>query len=282
MECPNSKVLNEMTRTLTLVVVTIVKDDCGGFAKTLESICAQNQTLRHVVIDGSSNEKNRQLIASTSQDAGSDYTFQPASGIYSAMNCGLSKCQDDELLLFLNAGDCFANSESASQVVADSSNDAVDFLIYPCIFGESNGFIPSVEGATAKNVARGKALVCHQGVVATAGLIRQVGAFDETYSISADHKLLLNLLKMSDPYLSDTPLAVVSLGGISDTRCGALVRENSRARAETGLTFNSRIADQSYTFVRLARCKLKLLLRKTLKFFGLSGLIFQRLIHKKH
>jgi hypothetical protein len=65
-------------------------------------------------------------------------------------------------------------------------------------------------------------------------------------------------------------------------RCGALVRENSRARAETGLAFKSRIADQSYTFVRLIRCKIKLLLRKTLKLFGSSGLTFQRLIHRKH
>lgn len=271
-----------MTRTLTLVVVTIVKDDCDAFAQTLESISVQNQTLRHVVIDGSSNEKNRQLIASTSQDAGSDYTFQPANGIYSAMNCGLSKCQDDELLLFLNAGDCFAKADSAERVVNDSSIYGCDFLIYPCVFGEARGFIPSIEGATAETVARGKALVCHQGVVATAGLIRQVGAFDETYSISADHKLLLNLLKLSDPYLSTIPLAVVSLGGISDTRCGALVRENSRARAETGLAFKSLIADQSYTLVRLARCKLKLLLRKMLKLFGLSGLTFQRLIHRKN
>jgi hypothetical protein len=269
-----------MTQTLTLVVVTIVKDDCDAFAKTLESIRVQNQSLKHVVIDGSSNEENQKLIASSSGDAGSVYMFQSAKGIYSAMNRGLGECRDDELVLFLNAGDCFANSGSASQVVADSSNDGVDFLIYPCIFGESNGFIPSIQGATAKNVARGKALVCHQGVVAKAGLIRQAGAFDETYSISADHKLLLSLLQISKATLSSIPLAVVSLGGVSDTKCGALVRENSRARAETGMAFNSRIADKSYTFVRLTRCKAKLSLRKALKSVGLSGLIFQRLIHR--
>ena len=269
-----------MTRPLTLVVVTIVKDDCDAFAKTLESIRVQNQTIRHVVIDGSSSDENKEIIATSSGDAGSIYRFQSAKGIYSAMNHGLDECRDDELVLFLNAGDCFANSESASQVVADSSNDGVDFLIYPCIFGESNGFIPSVEGATAKNVARGKALVCHQGVVATAGLIRQAGAFDETYSISADHKLLLSLLQISKVTLSSIPLAVVSLGGVSDTNCGALVRENSRARAETGLAFESRVADKSYAFVRLTRCKAKLSLRKTLKLFGLSGLTFQRLIHR--
>ena len=270
-----------MTRASSLVVVTIVKDDCDAFANTLESIRVQKQTLRHVVIDGSSDEENRQWIASLARDAGSEYNFQPANGIYSAMNRGLRECQDDEMLLFLNAGDCFAQADSAALVVSDISKNGSAFLIYPCVFGDSHGFIPSIKGATAESVARGKALVCHQGVVAMVGLIRRAGAFDETYSISADHKLLLSLLKMSDPYLSDIPLAVVSLGGISDTRCGALVRENSRARAETGLAFKSRKADQSYTFVRLARCRIKLLLRKTLKFFGLSGLTFQRLIHKK-
>ena len=101
-----------MTRTLTLVVVTIVKDDCDAFAKTLKSIRIQNQSLKHFVIDGSSNEENQKLIASSSGDAGSVYMFQSAKGIYSAMNRGLGECQDDELVLFLNAGDCFANSKA--------------------------------------------------------------------------------------------------------------------------------------------------------------------------
>ena len=48
MGTPRSKVLNEMTQTLTLVVVTIVKDDCDAFAKTLKSIRIQNQSLKHV------------------------------------------------------------------------------------------------------------------------------------------------------------------------------------------------------------------------------------------
>ena len=88
-----------MTRTLTLVVVTIVKDDCDAFAKTLESIRVQNQTIRHVVIDGSSSDENKEIIATSSGDAGSIYRFQSAKGIYSAMNHGLDECRDDVVVL---------------------------------------------------------------------------------------------------------------------------------------------------------------------------------------
>ena len=270
----------EMNNTLRLVVVTIVKDDVESFNKTLESVRIQSLRPKHVVIDGSSAVGNRELISLTCREVGSTYVYQEAKGIYSAMNYGLSNCEDDDLVLFLNSGDCFADIDSVKQIDDDSFSSKNSFLIYPCVFGGRNGFVPPVRGATAKTVAMGKSSVCHQGVVASAGLMRRAGAFDESYAISADHKLLLQLLQLSQPLVGTTPLAVVALGGVSDTNCSKLIRENERARSETGMSSKSLVADKSFTLRRLLRCKLKLQLRTILRFLRIPETLPQRILHR--
>ena len=264
-----------------LVVVTIVKDDCEAFLKTLESVIQQTQDMRHIVIDGSTKKENQEMIAIYCGRKGSIYVYQQARGIYAAMNFGLSMCHGDEMVLFLNAGDCFAKSTSAKQIEKDLALSSSKFLIYPCVFGEGRGFTPSIKAASAKTVSRGEALICHQGVIVSAELIRLAGSFDETYAVSADHKLILRLLQLSQPLLLAVPIAVVSLGGISDTNCGALVRENSRARAETGLSFDSELMDKFYTVKRLIRCKAKLVIRKLLKSFKIPSDLSQRIVHRR-
>jgi hypothetical protein len=166
------------------------------------------------------------------------------------------------------------------QIEDDSSGSQSSFLIYPCVFGDKNGFVPPVRGATAKTVAMGKASVCHQGVVVSAGLMRRAGAFDESYAISADHKLLLQLLQLSEPLVGTTPLAIVALGGVSDTNCSKLIRENERARSETGMSNKSLVADKSFTLRRLFRCKLKLQLRTILRLLRIPETLPQRILHR--
>jgi hypothetical protein len=269
-----------MTSDRQLVVVTIVKDDVAAFSKTMESVKSQTHPIRHITIDGSANTVNVDQITDISLHAGSIYFHQSARGIYSAMNFGLNMCRDNELVLFLNSGDCFAETSSVQQISKDIESSDSDLLIYPCNFGETYFFSPSIEGASAKNVANGRALICHQGVVASVQLIRNLGSFDETYAVSADHKLLLQLLQTTSPQIKNIPIALVSLGGVSDTNCETLVRENARARAETGMMLQSQFRDNCYTLKRLFRCRTKLFLRRILRLFGISSELAQRIAHR--
>jgi hypothetical protein len=273
-------VLQKMISEFNLVVITIVKDDAVGFGMTLKSVEMQTQKTKHIVIDGSSVESNQDLISKMCAIAGSVYFHQHAQGIYPAMNFGLSKCDEHELVVFLNAGDCFFSPGSVKQIQTDRFVSGRPFFIYPCVFGRENTFMPSIQDVTARTVAMAKALVCHQGVVVSAGLMRSVGSFDETYKISADHKLLLQLLQISEPSVGTTPIAIVELGGISDQSCSKLVRENERARHETGMSSNFRIADKSLTIRRLIRCQVKLLLRRILKKLRIPYSLPQQIIHK--
>jgi len=261
-------------------VITIVKDDVAAFVKTLQSVANQVTPIKHLVIDGSSRPENQDLIRSASDANGSQHIYQEAKGIYAAMNFGLALCSDDEMVLYLNAGDSFAAVNTTQMIINDLNINGSEIYLYSCIFGQLDGFIPKIEGASAKSVARGEALICHQGVIASASLIRRAGSFDETYAISADHKLLLGMLQLSSPKIFTTPIALVSLGGISDQNCTRLAIENSRARKETGTSFDSRIADKSYTYYRIARCKSKLIIRKLEKYLGLPTNFAQKIFHR--
>jgi hypothetical protein len=266
---------------MNLAVVTIVKDDFPGFQKTVNSLSPQFSKIHHIVIDGSENERQKSLISSICLEIGSSYFQQSPRGIYAAMNLGLSKCEDTELVLFLNAGDFLANSNSISLVLADAESSGSELMIYPCIFGEDAGFIPKIGKVTAKATAKGKSAICHQGVVASAKLIRSAGCFDESYKISADHKLLLIMLQFTSPFVSNQPLSIVSLGGVSDLNCSTLARENARARNETAMSYSLNIADKFYTYRRIIRCRSKILLRRILKVLGIDEDLHQRMIHGK-
>jgi hypothetical protein len=269
-----------MNNNRELIVITIVKDDFAAFLKTLESVNSQSHFVKHITVDGSVDIEVQNQIAATAAQLGSTYCHQKAKGIYSAMNFGLSFCLENNMVLFLNAGDCFASVDVVSQMNNDLLSTTNEVILYPCVFGDGRGFIPSIEGATAESVANGKALICHQGFVASARLIRQAGTFDETYSVSADHKLILQLLQMTEPIIKRVPIAIVSLGGVSDTSCEILARENSRARAETGLSLETTFQDKWYTMRRIYRCRAKLTIRKILKSIGVPIDFAQRIVHR--
>ena len=263
-----------------LATITIVKDDTESFFKTLESVSMQTIRTNHLVIDGSSDKQNQELIRQAAESRGSHYLYQRAAGIYAAMNFALVNCHDDDMVVFLNSGDCFFNETTAQSINTDLQENTEEIFLYDCVFGAVNGFIPSIQDANAQTVARGKALVCHQGVVASVKLMKSVGMFDQSYSISADHKLLLGMLKISPPKIQKTTLAIIALGGVSDTKCSQLAIENSRARNETGLSLEPMIKDVLYTRYRIIRCKTKLLIRRITKFTGLPPNIAQKILHR--
>lgn len=268
-----------MSTPHSLVTITIVKDDIEAFISTLQSISYQTVQTKHLVVDGSSNLQNQMMVKELCEQHGSRYYFQKAAGIYSAMNFALEQCVDTNMVIFLNAGDSFFEATTAELIVTDIHDASKKLLLYNCVFGNADGFVPDIRNANAKTVAQGKAQVCHQGVVASVELIKSAGMFDTSYSISADHKLLLQMLKAVHPNIKNTTVAIISLGGISDLKCSKLAKENSRARRETELILQSKFKDFSYTYYRIVRCKAKLILRRISRFIGLHPDYAQRLLH---
>jgi putative colanic acid biosynthesis glycosyltransferase len=95
-----------------LSVVTVVLNDPVGLARTGESVLKQTLRPEWIIVDGGSTSSTIDILHRFGSFA--HWISGRDNGIYDAMNKGVRMCSG-EFVVFLNAGDCFSDSE----VVAD-------------------------------------------------------------------------------------------------------------------------------------------------------------------
>src|SRR3954454_18317001 len=96
---------------LLLSVITVVLNDAAGFERTARSVIAQRGVrLEWVVVDGGSTDGTITIIKSV-EGRITRWISEPDRGVYDAMNKGIAAASGD-YLLFMNAGDCFADETS--------------------------------------------------------------------------------------------------------------------------------------------------------------------------
>lgn len=123
--------------TPALSVITVVRNDAAGLARTLESISQQGRLpFEHIVIDGASTDETPAVLAALRPQI-DILVSEPDDGIYSAMNkgLGLASC---EWVLFLNAGDRFASADAVARILA-AMHDGVDVIYSDVLFDVPHG-----------------------------------------------------------------------------------------------------------------------------------------------
>ena len=104
-----------MSPVLSIVTVSFNAREVIG--KTLRSVTEQDwPAVEYIVIDGGSTDGTQEVIAPF-RDRISHYVSEPDGGIYFGMNKGLDAATGD-FVLFLNAGDVFADAGVLSDVAA--------------------------------------------------------------------------------------------------------------------------------------------------------------------
>ena len=94
---------------MKLSIITINFNNAEGLRKTMKSVVDQtNQEYEYIVIDGGSSDTSKEVIMQY-QEHISYWCSEKDTGIYNAMNKGLSKATG-EYLLFLNSGDYLHDS----------------------------------------------------------------------------------------------------------------------------------------------------------------------------
>lgn len=107
-------------------VITINLNNKEGLIKTIESVLSQTCIkFEFIVIDGNSNDGSTNVLRNYS-DKLTYWISEPDTGIYNAMNKGISKSRGD-YCLFLNSGDYFLSTDSLGTLIREAAE--VD-LIY--------------------------------------------------------------------------------------------------------------------------------------------------------
>lgn len=167
-------------------VITVVLNAVDTIEMTIKSVLNQGRdNVEYIVIDGGSTDGTVEIIKKFEKQI--DYWIsEPDSGIYNAMNKGISLAKGD-WIAFLNSGDKYY--ENAFATIDEYGKD-VDLIYGNWTRADSGNKGKILRPLPLDNLYK-KMIFCHQAIFARKALFNHIGGFNEEYTISADYDWLL-------------------------------------------------------------------------------------------
>lgn len=194
-------------------VITITYNAAPVLQRTLDSILEQDYpNIEHIIVDGKSTDNTLAMANQykTISDAkGNEHDIhiqsEPDKGLYDAMNKGLRLATGD-YIVFMNAGDTFAQADTISHVAAraeEGSDGPLPAVLYgdtDLVDNEGNLIghrrLTPPEKLTWRSFRHGM-LVCHQSFYARTDIARET-PYDFTYRYSADVDWCIRIMKEAE------------------------------------------------------------------------------------
>jgi glycosyltransferase involved in cell wall biosynthesis len=199
-----------------LSIVTINHNNADGLSKTIASLQKQSSdNFEWVFIDGNSTD-NSFLIAKAFQRQNDVVISESDSGIYNAMNKGITKASG-EMIIFLNSGDVFSGSDAIDRIYRHWTS-----RLHLLLFGFE----------VRCKVRMPKALwwrfwsmpTSHQALIYSRNLLQQFH-FDEKYRFAADFEHFLRICRNSLSYKRIQELLVINEVYGSDANLSKVLTE---------------------------------------------------------
>lgn len=215
-----------------LSIITVSYKDLAGLEATIESVKAQSAVamqntqsrVQHIVVMSGYPEEIRESVMASHSAPWVSYIVDRDTGLYNAMNAGLSAATGTHAL-FLNGGDRFHDASALDTLLASLRPGTIGLFRVIQHIGNQRFVRPGRAGP--------KVRYSHQGFVAP--LDDRTPRFDETLEINADTQWMRICL---DLYLVEHHEAIITafaLGGRSNRpgiwTIGTRYRTNGLARA---------------------------------------------------
>lgn len=179
---------------LKVTVITVCYNEKNRLKETLQSVCSQTYPfIEYLIIDGASTDGTVDMLEEYSQKNDILFYSEKDSGIYCAMNRGISRASGD-YIYFLNAGDRFYNETVVEEVVSfikDTKTIYYGNVCMVCADGlKQVRDFSGLDGKLVQELHNG-GMPCHQAVFSPRdALINHY--FREKYRIRADFEWLLH------------------------------------------------------------------------------------------
>ena len=213
-----------------LSIIVCSRKDSAGLKTTLKSLeCLNNYHFELILVlsDYSQNEINNiRLSIKTNRLI---ILEMPASGIYEAMNYGISKVTR-EYILCLNGGDSIFSPRNLQKLLAKIADKPWGYGAISIVNPEDEkkarkyNFFPYFRLLHKLSLK----YVPHPSTIYRTDFLKSLGQFDTTYRIAADQKLALLASKKIRPINSNLIISKFIGGGKSDNRSAFEIVEDFR------------------------------------------------------
>lgn len=206
-------------------IITVVFNGGETLQKTIDSIKEQTyKNIEYIIIDGGSTDNTLDIIKSNDEWV-SFWISEKDSGIYDAMNKGISIAKGD-LIGILNADD-FYKSDTVENVVDSFLESKGDIFHGDALFLKGNEVLFTLQPASNLSIHSFKEMpLNHVATFIPKTVYQELGLYDTSYKIAADWEFVLRafLNKKRFVYIPKT-LTYFSLEGISTTQAKVGTKE---------------------------------------------------------
>ena len=215
--------------TLKITIITVCYNSLETIRETLSSIAAQTyQNFEHLVIDGASTDGTTELLQSWTAHP-IHLISEPDTGIYDAMNKGLSRATGD-VIGFLNSDDIYASDSVLAQIAAAFSEGIEACYADLLYVRKKNGRVLRYWSSRAFQLgafSRGYSPP-HPTFYVKREVVQRLGGFDQRYQIAADTEWMMRYLEKGTIQSRYVPHVWVRmrLGGKSNQSVKSIILQN--------------------------------------------------------
>lgn len=196
-------------------IITVNRNDAEGLQRTIDSVLTQTyKYVEFIIIDGASTDSSVDVIK-RNEDKIDYWISEPDSGIFNAMNKGISIAQGD-YLYFLNSADVFASADVLSDVFRKQYTASFVNGHQLNDFGTYQQRVPALNRTlTLFDFYWGT--IKHQATFIHRSMFEKYGLYDEKLKITADWKFFLQTIGVfnEQPEFVDVDIVLFKWEGVS-------------------------------------------------------------------
>ncbi|PCH54310.1 MAG: hypothetical protein COC22_00460 [Flavobacteriaceae bacterium] len=227
-----------MQRNPLISIITVCFNAEDFIEQCIQSVISQKfEDFEYIVIDGGSTDKTTDII--TKYEAELSYWHsQPDRGISHAFNQGIKKATGD-WIVFLNADDCYLDSQVLSTIEATLRKSGTMDLVYGQvqIVKRQSSIVPIspvVGEAWDWKDFRLRSTIPHPSAFTHKHFFERYGVFDESFRNALDYELYLRAGRSLKTVFVPTLLTWMRDGGMSKNDAYRSYRESKKAQLKNG------------------------------------------------
>ncbi len=213
-------------------IVTVCLNSVATLERTIESVRTQTHlNIEYIVIDGGSTDGTLDIIR-RNEKCITYWSSEPDRGLYDAMNKGIARASGAWIHL-LNSDDVYVDATAVERVAPHLDEARTNY--FRMVRHKADGEKAVYDFPYRKWKLYVSAYLPHPVMVVSRRQYFEVGLYDLSYRIAADHHFTVRMVNRYPGKFVPEPFVAMSDGGISSLNMLTALKETREISVEFGL-----------------------------------------------